>query len=121
MKTMALLARLFGWPTIFLLCGQLLMTPAFAATVISGNVSGTWTTNQSPYILSADCTVVSNQSLTIQPGVEVIIGPDVSMHIYGGILAVGTPQQPITIRGASPTNYWSTIEIVYSGLTNRFE
>src|SRR5713226_2586754 len=109
MKTMALLARLFGWPTIFLLCGQLLMTPTFAATVISGNVSGTWTTNQSPYILSADCTVVSNQTLTIQPGVTVIIGPDVRLTVAGSILAIGSPERQIIFRGATPTNFWYSI------------
>ena len=42
-----------------------------AATVVSNNVSGTWTANESPYILSASCAIVSNQTLTIEPGVEV--------------------------------------------------
>jgi hypothetical protein len=36
---------------------------AGAATVLSGNVSGTWTTNGSRYILNAACTVASNQTL----------------------------------------------------------
>jgi hypothetical protein len=93
---------------------------AGAATVLSGNISGTWTTNGSPYILSADCTVVSNQTLTIQPGVEVIIGPGVAVFVYGGINAIGAPQQSVIFRGSNPTNYWSTINLVCSGFTNRF-
>ena len=88
--------------------------------MVSGNVSGIWTTNQSPYILSADCTVVSNQTLIIQPGVEVIIGPNIFLNVFGGILAVGTPEQPITIRGASSTNYWRSFLFQDSYFTNRF-
>ena len=65
-----------------------------AATVLSGDVSGTWTVSGSPYILSADCTVASNQVLTIEPGVEVIIGPGVQLAGLGAITAVGTPQEP---------------------------
>lgn len=57
---------------LFPLMWMLAVTGAHAATVLSGNVSGTWTTNGGPYILSADCTVASNQMLTIEPGVEVI-------------------------------------------------
>jgi hypothetical protein len=93
---------------------------AGAATVLSGNVSGTWTTNGSPYILSADCTVASNQTLTIQPGVEVIIGPAVRLQIEGGIMAIGTPDQWIRIRGTTSSNYWSGIGMTWSGFTNRF-
>src|SRR5438128_32783 len=58
----------------------------WTATVISGNISGTWTTNQSPYIVTADATVPTNQVLSIQPGVTVIIGPAVRLWVYGGIL-----------------------------------
>src|SRR5690349_20977076 len=63
-----------------------------AATVVSGNVFGTWTTNDSPFILSANCNVASDQSLTIRPGVEVIIGPNVSLNIEGQLEAIGTPE-----------------------------
>jgi hypothetical protein len=91
-----------------------------AATVVSGDVSGNWTTAQSPYVLSGNCTVPTNQVLTIEPGVNVIIGPGVYVFVYGGIIAVGTPTQPIFIQGTSQTNYWSLINIPYSGFTNRF-
>jgi len=121
MKIRGLANKWFGSATVLLLCWLLLLTPAWAATVVSGNVSGTWTTNGSPYILSADCTVVSNQTLTIQPGVEVIIGPDVNVFVFGGMTAVGTAEQPLTIRGANPTSYWSGIQMRYSGFTNQFQ
>lgn len=91
-----------------------------AATAVSGDVSGTWTTNGSPYVLIAECTVPTNQVLTIDPGVTVIVGPDVNVLVYGSLKAVGAPDKRIQIRGATPTNYWNSI-IVYSGsFTNEF-
>src|SRR5216110_2424589 len=110
MKTRFRSMRWFGLSLTLLYCWLLLLTRAGAATVLSGNVSGTWTTNGSPYILSADSTVVSNQTLTIQPGVEVLVGPTVTLFVYGGITAVGTPDLPILFRNAN-TNYpWSRIQ-----------
>ena len=110
------------WVPLVMMLGGCLLAASWghAATVLSGNVSGTWTLSGSPYILSADCTVVSNQTLTIQPGVEVVIVPDVSIQVSGGISAIGTPEQPIRIRGASPSNYWESIVITQSPFTNRF-
>jgi hypothetical protein len=105
---------------ILVMGSLLLLTRAWGATVVSGNVSGTWTTNGSPYILSADCTVASNQTLTIQPGVEAIVGPGSRLLGAGAITAIGTPEAPITFRGASPTNYWRGIFMELSGFTNRF-
>src|SRR6267142_4195696 len=106
---------------ILLLIGLLLLfTRAPAATVVSGNVSGTWTTNGSPWILSANSTVNSNETLVIQPGATVIIGPDVRLWIYGGLTAIGTPELPIPIRGANGTRYWKGISLVAGGFTNRF-
>lgn len=120
MKTRFRSMRWFGLSLTLLSCWLRLLTCAEAATVLSGNVSGTWTSNGSPYILSADCTVAYNQTLTIQPGTRVTILPGVSLRVSGGIFAVGTPEQPITISGASPTNYWDRIQISNSTFTNRF-
>ncbi len=98
------------------------MTPdrVLGATVVSGIISGIWTTNGSPYVLTADCSVLADQSLAIDPGVTVIIEPDVGVDVFGQINAVGTPGLPITIRGASSSRYWRTIRFVHSPATNRF-
>ncbi len=111
------------WVPLVMMLGGCLLAASWghAATVLSGNVSGTWTLSGSPYILSAECTVVSNQTLTIQPGVEVIIAPTFRLLIEGGITAVGTPELPIIIRGANSSSYWSGIVMNYSGFTNRFQ
>src|SRR6185436_12528680 len=98
-------------PACFLICCLFHMAcqQAFAATLVSGFVGGTWSTNLSPYILTADCTVASNQTLTVEAGVRIVIGPDVILRSYGSISAVGNPAQPILIEGASISNLWSGI------------
>ena len=76
------------------------LAPSPAATPVSGEVFGTWTTNGSPYVLVLDCTVPDGRILTIEPAVTVIIGPAVTLLVNGGIIAEGTPDRRITIRGA---------------------
>src|SRR5262245_33151445 len=123
MKTRFLTTRWFGSSLTLLSCWLLLLTRAGAATVLSGNVFGTWTTSGSPYIVSNDCYVDVGQTLTIQPGVDVMIGPNVTLFVYGSITAVGTPEQPIEIQGTGSTSPWNKIEMFYeprSVLTNRF-
>jgi hypothetical protein len=90
-----------------------------AQTILSGNISGTWTPSGNPYIISADATVPSGQTLTIQPGVVVWIGQGHSITVNGGIQAVGTSSQHITFQALLNTQYWNTIT-VNNGFTNPF-
>lgn len=82
-----------------------------SATPVAGDVSGTWTTNGSPYVVVLHSTVVAGGSLTIEPGVTVILGTDVRLWVEGRVTAVGRIDAPITFRGTSPTTYWEAIRI----------
>jgi hypothetical protein len=93
---------------------------AYSATSVRGNVSGIWTTNASPYILIADCTVPRDSTLNIQPGVTVIIAPDVSLRVRGGLSAIGSEDRRIWFRGATSSNYWGTIYFFNNPFTNQF-
>ncbi len=88
---------------------------ARADTFVSGNVSGTWTKMGSRYILVGNCTVPSGQSLTIQPGVTVVIGQGLGINVEGQILAIGTAAERITIQGANSSLYWDKVLINYTG------
>ena len=99
------------------LCAALTTTPRLTqgSCFVSGNVSGTWSNSCSPYIATANLTVPSGQTLTIQPGVTLIIGQGLNMSVEGTISAVGTCAQPISIKGATPSQYWDTIKVTYYG------
>jgi hypothetical protein len=90
-----------------------------AQTILSGNISGTWTTAGNPYIISANATVPTGQTLAIQPGVIVWIGQGLSINVNGGIQAVGTSPAHITFQAPIPSQYWNTIS-VNNSLTNLF-
>jgi len=92
-----------------------------ASTFVSGNVSGTWNKAGSPYIATGNCTVPGGESLTIEPGVTVIIGQGLRVDVLGSIFALGSASERITVRGATPSAYWSYIAVYYSGSDSRFQ
>lgn len=58
-------------------------------------VSGTWTLANSPYYLPHSVGVAAGQTLTIEPGVDVLFGANSSMYVEGTLDAVGTVASPI--------------------------
>jgi hypothetical protein len=94
---------------------------AQAQTTEQGNISGTWSPSGNPYIVIANCTVPSGQTLTIQPGVVVDIESNLSITVNGNIQAVGTPAQRIMFQGFPDTNIWYDISPNNTSGTNRFK
>lgn len=80
-------------------------------TMISGNISGTWTLAGSPYMVVDDCIVPSGDTLIIEPGVEIILGSDRSFDVYGHIMAVGTKNQQIIFRSANEQSKFAQIYV----------
>lgn len=100
-----------------------LISIASAQTLVSGNVSGTWSPSGNPYVVTGDATVPSGQTLTIQPGTIVWIGSNVTITASGGtITAIGTPTQRIIFQAPGTASYyWNTISLNDPpGTTNRF-
>lgn len=95
---------------------------ASAQTIISGpTISGTWSPSGNPYIVSDNVTVPGGQTLTIQAGVDVWIGSNVTLTASGGLIeAVGTPNARITIQSAVNSYYFNTISLQNTTGTNRF-
>ena len=52
-----------------------------AQTLVSGNVSGSWTPAGNPYVVVDNCTVPSGQTLNINPGVTIIIGSNLNLTV----------------------------------------
>ncbi|MCF7920198.1 MAG: right-handed parallel beta-helix repeat-containing protein [Candidatus Cloacimonetes bacterium] len=81
----------------------------FADTEIEGGeVSGFWLISGSPYNINGDIYVLDNESLTIQPGVEIIFSDNYSLSISGQLLAVGTIVDTILWTVADTTGFSNT-------------
>jgi hypothetical protein len=88
---------------------------SFAATQVNTpNVSGTWTLEGSPYYIHNDIAVPLSNTLTIQPGVQVVFMGNYQLYVYGTISAKGTPEQKIVFR-ANDTTGWSNVATTAGG------
>lgn len=97
-----------------------------AQTSICGPIDGVsnptnWIPAGNPYIIACDSTVASGKTLTIQPGVIIWIGSNVTLTVNGLVQAVGVPGNRITFQAVIPSQYWNGIQLNYSGATNRFK
>jgi len=103
---------------LVLILSLALTVPALAApltsatTVPGGNVSGTWDAAGSPYLIEGDITVPAGQTLTIEPGVEVLFQSWYSLTVNGTLIADGTANEPILFGGGHPTAGWLGIRFV---------
>jgi hypothetical protein len=82
-----------------------------ATDIPAGNVSGTWTVADSPYIINGHTRVPAGESLTIEPGVEVLFNGPYYMRILGDFLAVGAESDSITFSSASGSNVWKGFKL----------
>ena len=56
---------------------------ASAQTMVSGDISSTWSPSGNPYIITDNATVPGGKTLTIQPGAVVMIGSGLSVTASG--------------------------------------
>lgn len=61
---------------LWLLAGIAPLGRAAGPTLVSGNISGTWSPENSPYLLVDHCTVPADKTLAIQPGTESSLAMD---------------------------------------------
>jgi hypothetical protein len=72
-------------------------------TTVCGDVSGVWDSTGSPYYVNCDVNVPAGQTLTIQPGVQVLFTGHYKFNVYGNLRAIGADQDSIVFTRAFPT------------------
>ncbi|NQU06889.1 MAG: right-handed parallel beta-helix repeat-containing protein [Calditrichaeota bacterium] len=70
----------------------------FPDTNVSGEVSGVWDVDGSPYIATDSIFVPVDEELTIEPGVEVRFEEHIPFLVYGLLRAVGTEEDSVLFR-----------------------
>ena len=69
--------------------------PLFADTIPGGDVSGNWYQSHSPYYITGNIDVPAGDTLTIEPGVDVVFLGYYRFYINGQLVAVGTASDSI--------------------------
>jgi parallel beta-helix repeat protein len=92
--------------------------PSFNTPIAAGDVSGTWTLANSPYHILGQITVPDGETLTIEPGVEVVFMGHHKFNVQGRLLAVGTQQDPILFTAENKTAGWHGIRFINTPATN---
>ena len=78
---------------------------------VSGEVSGTWTLEDSPYFVDAAITLGADDTLEIEPGVLVRFNGRFDFRISGVLLAVGTEEDSIFFNPRTTTpDSWLGLE-----------
>lgn len=97
---------------IHIFCTLLFLTTvSLSETRVSGNTSGVWDVDGSPYIVTGDITISSDNRLTIESGVEVLFDGDYRITVQGGITAEGSENSPILFSRNGRNITWNSIYI----------
>ncbi len=110
-----------------LLAGALLVHPSVKAlgpTYVTGETSGIWDLEGSPYVVVDDAIVQDGQQLLIKPGVEVRFNANTILLVHGTIMAVGTEGQGILFTSNATMKDpgdWHGITISVHSSENLFE
>jgi hypothetical protein len=92
-------------------------------TPVSGAVSGVWTVEDSPYYVTGDIYVPGNESLTIQPGVQVIFQGHFRFTVGANALltAVGTEQDSIFFTSSNTSTGWYGIRFSQANIQSQLK
>jgi len=73
----------------------------YAETRVNGNVSGDWTADGNPYIVTNNISIVHGASLSVEPGVLIEFNHGCNLTVNGLLLVEGNVQNPIIIQGTN--------------------
>ena len=91
----------------------LLFNFLFSETNVNGSVNGNWTVDNSPYIVTNNLIIQSDDSLIIDPGVEIKFDGNFRFDIFGYLESVGTETDSI-IFTKNGDDYWMSLNFADS-------
>ena len=90
---------------------------AMAQTSIQGGeVSGVWTKTGSPYLINGDITVPQNQTLSIEPGVEIRFAGHYGLYVNGSLQARGAVRDSVSFTVSDTTGFYKKAHIGWKGI-----
>jgi len=101
----------------------LLISNSFTQTYVSGDVSGTWIKDYSPYIVTSDISIREDSILFIEPGVQVKFKGQYELEVNGELQAIGTENDSINFTHYydSSDSTWKGINIIGPDISCNFE
>ncbi|MBN2737695.1 MAG: CotH kinase family protein [Spirochaetales bacterium] len=111
----------------FTMTSDMTLTAVFTPTgqsIVPVNITGNLklSRNNSPYVIQENTTILSNSTLTIEAGVEILVAKNANILVQGSIIANGTAAQAIVFR-LNPVDTggtWGAICITNSTATSYF-
>jgi hypothetical protein len=97
--------------------------------VVSGNVSGVWSKNESPYLVNGDLKILAGSSLFIEPGVRIVFQGYYKLDVAGELKALGRKNDSIVFTVNDTTGFydvtsssgaWNGIIVSHSGRNDLF-
>ena len=85
--------------------------PYIPGQYVSGNVSGVWSAEGSPYVSNADVNIQEEHSLLIEPGVKVYFRSSDSFNVLGRLDATGTIEDSVFFLKGEGSTYWEGIDL----------
>jgi len=105
MKKLIIIEGLCLFAMVFLSLAETQISHA-QTDIPGGDVSGTWSLSNSPYHINGEITIPDGQTLTIEPGVEVVFTGHYKFNVQGRILAIGTEQDSIIFTADDHSAGW---------------
>lgn len=75
----------------------ILLTSSAYGVEVSGEISGVWTADDSPYIVVGDIVVNEDDSLVVMPGAEVRFDGNFRIYVQGWLQITGTEEDSVLI------------------------
>lgn len=90
---------------------------------VNGTVYGNQTLSRAngPYLVTSDLVILQNATLTVEAGTDIFLVPKKGIHVYGSLLATGTPSrritfQPVSCNGTSFCNFTDPEDYYKTGI-----